>query len=142
AQVVAHLSAQCPFDQGLLQGQRCRIDGFGRHWAVAKLFKQFGRDRRQYRRRGLRLARHHHSLSACYALNTKLLTGPRRGIPRYVSSCAIGTNSSRAASSAAASACSAPTRRAGWLEDHAGQAVVAALTAASISADVDSRRSS
>ncbi|MBU9579997.1 hypothetical protein KTE26_16315, partial [Ralstonia mannitolilytica] len=42
----------------------------------AELFEQFGGDRRQIGRLGLRFARHKVSLGACYALNTKLLTGP------------------------------------------------------------------
>ncbi|WP_310725436.1 hypothetical protein, partial [Burkholderia multivorans] len=43
----------------------------------AELLKQLGRNRRQSRRLGFRFARHKLSLGACYALNTKFLTGPR-----------------------------------------------------------------
>ncbi|MDN7534683.1 hypothetical protein, partial [Burkholderia orbicola] len=42
----------------------------------AELLKQLGRNRRQSRRLGFRFARHKFSLGACYALNTKFLTGP------------------------------------------------------------------
>ncbi|MBU9164711.1 hypothetical protein, partial [Burkholderia multivorans] len=42
----------------------------------AELLKQLGRNRRQSRRLGFRFARHKLSLGACYALNTKFLTGP------------------------------------------------------------------
>ncbi|WP_230878197.1 hypothetical protein, partial [Burkholderia sp. 9779_493] len=44
----------------------------------AELLKQLGRNRRQSRRLGFRFARHKFSLGACYALNTKFLTGPGR----------------------------------------------------------------
>ncbi|MBR7941402.1 hypothetical protein KDW60_32295, partial [Burkholderia cenocepacia] len=44
----------------------------------AELLKQLGRNRRQSRRLGFRFARHKFSLGACYALNTKFLTGPNR----------------------------------------------------------------
>ncbi|WP_219847349.1 hypothetical protein, partial [Burkholderia multivorans] len=43
---------------------------------VAELLEQLGRNRRQSRRLGFRFARHKLSLGACYALNTKFLTGP------------------------------------------------------------------
>ncbi|MBR8019633.1 hypothetical protein SB379_16480, partial [Burkholderia multivorans] len=42
----------------------------------AELLKQLGRNRRQCHRLGFRFARHTLSLGACYALNTKFLTGP------------------------------------------------------------------
>ncbi|MBR7941417.1 hypothetical protein KDW67_34815, partial [Burkholderia cenocepacia] len=46
----------------------------------AELLKQLGRNRRQSRRLGFRFARHKFSLGACYALNTKFLTGPVRAL--------------------------------------------------------------
>ncbi|MCA8417548.1 hypothetical protein QZM41_32110, partial [Burkholderia orbicola] len=51
----------------------------------AELLKQLGRNRRQSRRLGFRFARHKFSLGACYALNTKFLTGPHREVMRYPS---------------------------------------------------------
>ncbi|MDR9176237.1 hypothetical protein FEP16_03358 [Burkholderia multivorans] len=74
--MMVHLAAQCPFDQRFLERQRRGVDGFGRHRTVAELLKQLGRNRRQSRRLGFRFARHKLSLGACYALNTKFLTGP------------------------------------------------------------------
>ncbi|MDN7679600.1 hypothetical protein, partial [Burkholderia cenocepacia] len=47
----------------------------------AELLKQLGRNRRQSRRLGFRFARHKFSLGACYALNTKFLTGPAVATP-------------------------------------------------------------
>ena len=76
AKMMIHLAAQRSLDQRLLERQRRGIDGFCCHRTVAKLLKQFGRNRRQFHRLGFRFARHTLSLRECYALNTKFLTGP------------------------------------------------------------------
>ncbi|MCW5125031.1 hypothetical protein B7L18_019885, partial [Burkholderia cenocepacia] len=49
----------------------------------AELLKQLGRNRRQSRRLGFRFARHKFSLGACYALNTKFLTGPKTAMNQF-----------------------------------------------------------
>ncbi|EVT85534.1 hypothetical protein Z046_12605 [Pseudomonas aeruginosa VRFPA09] len=76
AQVMVQLTGQGPLDQGLLESQGRRIDSFGRHRAVTKRLQQLGRNHRQRCRLGSWFARHRHSLTSCYAPNTKLLTGP------------------------------------------------------------------
>src|SRR5690606_19415583 len=62
--------------QRLLEGQRCGIDGFGRHRAITERLQQLGGDGRQRGRLGSWFAWHRHSLASCYAPNTKLMTGP------------------------------------------------------------------
>src|SRR5690606_32554372 len=76
AQVMVHLAGQGALDQRLLKGQRCGIDGFGRHRAVTERLQQFWGNGRQRGRWGSWFAWHRHSLASCYASNTKLMTGP------------------------------------------------------------------
>src|SRR5690606_19525170 len=79
AQVMVHLAGQGALDQRLLKGQRCGIDGFGRHRAVTERLQQFWGNGRQRGRLSSWFAWHRHSLASCYASNTKLLTGPLAG---------------------------------------------------------------
>src|SRR5690606_18825927 len=82
---MVHLTGQGAFDQRLLEGQRCGIDGFGRHRAITERLQQLGGDGRQRGRLGSWFAWHRHSLASCYAPNTKLMTGPteRTNLQRY-----------------------------------------------------------
>ena len=59
-EVTAHLVTRRPLDQGLFQGQRCGIDRFSRHRAVAEPLKQRGGNGRQCCWLGFRLARQVH----------------------------------------------------------------------------------
>jgi hypothetical protein len=95
--MMIHLAAQCPFDQRLLERQRRGVDGFGRHRTVAELLEQLGRNRRQCRRLGFRFARHTLSLGACYALNTKFLTGPFLGVRQCQQVVTLGGGQDRTA---------------------------------------------
>ncbi|MBR8170837.1 hypothetical protein KDX27_24205, partial [Burkholderia cenocepacia] len=65
----------------------------------AELLKQLGRNRRQSRRLGFRFARHKFSLGACYALNTKFLTGPRNEVSSGVATANVNARSGMVSSS-------------------------------------------